>query len=168
MTVYHSAIAAFTLTNVQVIYMYVYVLYLLNAPCLSLNMNMKLSTAVERNDFIAKGPTVRSHKVIWIMRLYEQFHRTYCFHLHGGLPCFDSGWYSPSSYRADSQFITGSAHLTFVVKRLAKGQFILRLIQCDSVTNILPMLRAHSLHTPYQLSNWLTYLLHGAESFLRS
>jgi len=37
-------------------------------------------------------------------------------------------------YRADSQFITGSVHLKFVVLRLAMGQILFRIIWCDSVT----------------------------------
>jgi hypothetical protein len=87
------------------------------------------------------------------MDLYELFHRTYCFHLHGVWSCLDSGCYSLASYRVDSQFVTGSVHLTLVVKKLAMGQSLLGLIQFDFVTAILPMLRAHSLYTPYQLSN---------------
>jgi len=62
------------------------------------------------------------------MDLYELFHRTYCFHLHGVWPCLDSGCYSPASYRADSQFSTGSVLLKFVVKSLAMGHVIFRLI----------------------------------------
>ena len=61
MTVYRSAIAAFTLTNVKVICTNVYVLNFLNTLCISFNTNVQLSTAVESTDFIAKGPTVRSH-----------------------------------------------------------------------------------------------------------
>jgi hypothetical protein len=56
-----SAVAAFILTNVQVIYTYVYVLNFLNTPCISFNTNIKLSTALQLNDVIANDRTVLSH-----------------------------------------------------------------------------------------------------------
>ena len=49
------------------------------------------------------------------MDLYELFHRTCCFHLHRVWHCLDQAATRRPLYIADSQFITGSNHVTCLV-----------------------------------------------------